>query len=1248
MRHLRLLLPYLGRHKASLIFGVLVILTLSGVTLTQPYLLRLTVDELEKGHFQPLFAGLIILGGFFQFGLGFLQRLLINRVGHLTEAALRRDFFKKCQELDRSFFDENSVGDLIVRSTSDITIQRNFINQLFANGFTAFFLVTLSLTLMFAQNWKLALIGIGLLPFLALAVNLARRRMQQPYQESQQQLGEISNRIQEVLASIRVIKAYTCEEKEAERYTTETQTYVQKTLQFARWSNLILPLVGLFIAAITGLLLWVGGHEITNGNLTIGQFIQFNAYLLLLTTPFVNIAGLINTGQQAATSMERLLHIFLLKPRITEPEQASQKAQGETSPKTSPQSLATTVEFKGVGLRFNDRWALRDIDFRIEAGKTVAVVGPTGSGKSLLAGLVGRVYDPQEGAVLLNDTNVQDWSLQKLRQQIGHVPQQSLLFSLSLYENIAFAKPEEATLEEVWQASRAARLSRDLPQIPGGLEAKVGEKGVTLSGGQKQRAAIARALLPQTPLVIMDDALSSVDARTQNQIAANLRTLTEQGKTLLIVTQRLALVKDADWIVVLDGGRIVDQGRHAELLERQGLYAQMYRHELATTGDTLLEDELDLASATFEPELAEAEETMPELKAEMQSDSEENTKNKKVKNSKKAKEERDEIAGSVYNRRSIYRLLGYLVRYRKILALVIPTVLITAGLELVGPLLSKIAIDEYITPGKLQGLELILALFGGAALGNFIFRYLRSNLMNRLGQYVIRDLRVELFQHLLKNSLKFFDRNSAGSLIGRLTSDMDAINDLLSNNLISIMADLLTLAAIVGTMFLLDWRLTLISLCVLPVLFVVSMVMQRILRRYWRIARRKYSVLVGYLAENYSGMLIVQLFNRQSTNFERFNTINDDYSRSNRLIIYINGGLMIPGIAFLASLANALLLFGGGTLFIQNSNQAGSTGVVTFGLLVAFLQYTERAFQPIRDLAERSMIFQAASASAERIFGLLDYQPEVTDPVQPQPLVEDNRQNWAEVRFDKVDFGYEAENPVLRDMSFKIRAGEKVAIVGPTGAGKTSLVSLLGRHYDVQSGRITIGGVDIRDVAQHDLRRHLALVLQDPVLLKGTVADNVRLGRSELSEEQIREACRYVGADSFIQELPGGYDYELQEGGTNLSAGQRQLISFARAIAYSPDAILILDEATSSVDTATETIIQKALEKLLKNRTALIIAHRLSTIRNVDRILVVERGRLVEQGNHQELLAKRGLYFQLCRNQLGVFDSQVQNSGYSG
>ena len=569
-----------------------------------------------------------------------------------------------------------------------------------------------------------------------------------------------------------------------------------------------------------------------------------------------------------------------------------------------------------------NRWVLRDINFGVEAGKTVAVVGSTGAGKSSLASLVGRVYDPTEGSVKLKGVDVRLLPLEELRSEIVYVPQETVLFSLALRENIAFGK-ETASDPEIHRATDLSRLAQDLPQIPGGLQAQIGERGVSMSGGQKQRTAIARALVPEASVLILDDSLSSVDARTQNQIAANLRTLSEQGRTTLIVTQRLTLVKEADWIVVLDQGKMVEQGTHTELLNRStGLYSRMYRREVEHSKNEWL-DEIALDSQPAGSRSAEAEVVTvgtPEKGQAHETSVLGNSATatavlEKPSKSRFADEEddEDEIVQGDYKGAKLTRLFSFLKPYRKRVILVVPITIVVAFLEMAGPLLTKIAIDNYITPNKLDGLGFLLFLFGAATLAIFVLRSTRGYLMQTLGQFVVRDLRVKLFSHLLHQSLGFFDRYPTGRLVSRLTSDMEAINDLLSQGASAVLADFAVLAVLIPTMLLLDWRLTLVILSVLPLQFVVTFFFRKIIRRAWRQARRRYSTMIGYMAENYSGMLTVQLFNRQRLNFRYFQELNDRYFQSNRFIVYANG-FFLPFVTFLGSVANALLLLVGGWL----------------------------------------------------------------------------------------------------------------------------------------------------------------------------------------------------------------------------------------------------------------------------------------------------------------------------------------------
>ncbi|HTD78942.1 MAG TPA: ABC transporter ATP-binding protein [Chloroflexota bacterium] len=505
----------------------------------------------------------------------------------------------------------------------------------------------------------------------------------------------------------------------------------------------------------------------------------------------------------------------------------------------------------------------------------------------------------------------------------------------------------------------------------------------------------------------------------------------------------------------------------------------------------------------------------------------------------------------------------------------------------------------------------------------------------QVGQRVMYDLRMQIFGRLQQLPLAFFDRNPVGRLMTRLTNDVDALNEMLTDGAVAIFGDIFTLLGIVGVLLWLNWRLALVTFVILPVLAVFMSFFRRAMRDSYRQVRTRLARLNAYIAENISGTQIVQLFNREQRNFAAFDALNLDYLGANlRSLFYF--ALFYPTVSVLSSVAIALIVwYGGGNVLAPAAG--GSRGVLpalTLGSLVAFLSYADRFFVPIRDLSEKYNILQGAMAASERIFGLLDEPETIVDPPEPVPLGEVR----GEVEFHNVWFSYNPDEWVLKDVSFAIKPGESVAIVGATGAGKTSLIALLSRFYDVQRGAILVDGHDVREVAQAALRRHIGVVLQDPFIFSGTIAGNIRLHEDSISDERVRAAARFVNADGFISELPQGYDTPVRERGAGLSVGQKQLLAFARAIAFNPEILLVLDEATSSVDTETEALIQDALARLMQGRTSIIIAHRLSTIRNVDRIIVLHKGRVVEQGTHEELLARAGIY----RN---LYELQYQSAG---
>ncbi len=578
--------------------------------------------------------------------------------------------------------------------------------------------------------------------------------------------------------------------------------------------------------------------------------------------------------------------------------------------------------------------------------------------------------------------------------------------------------------------------------------------------------------------------------------------------------------------------------------------------------------------------------------------------------------EEETIFGKAYDGRLVRRLVRYVRPYARG---VVAALLLLAGLtllELAGPVIIKLAIDDAIGRGDFAQLGQYALEYLAVVVGIFFLRYGQNYLLNRAGQLAMHDLRVELFAHMQGLSLAFFDRNPVGRLMTRLTNDVDALNELLTSGGLMILSDAITIVGIAVALLLLNWPLALITFLVIPPLLILTSVVRAGMRSSFRAVRIRLARVNATIAENISGIHVIQLFNRERTTYEHFDAINHDLLRAHlRGVLFF--AIFWPLVGVASAVTTGAIIWYGGAQVLQ--------GVLTVGSVVAFLQYVERFFQPIRDLSEKYNIMQQAMASSERIFQILDERPEVRDKSAPVSLARIR----GEIEFRNVWFAYEPGNWVLKNVSFHIAEGEKVAVVGATGAGKTSIISMVSRFYDVQRGQILVDGVDVRDVPQVELRRQVGVVLQDPFLFTGTIAHNIRLNEHQITDEQVRQAARYVHADDFIMRLPQGYDTPVRERGAGLSVGEKQLIAFARAVAFNPALLLVLDEATANVDTETEWLIQQALERLMEGRTSIVIAHRLSTIREVDRIIVLHKGQIVEEGTHDDLLQRNGIYARL-------------------
>ncbi len=592
----------------------------------------------------------------------------------------------------------------------------------------------------------------------------------------------------------------------------------------------------------------------------------------------------------------------------------------------------------------------------------------------------------------------------------------------------------------------------------------------------------------------------------------------------------------------------------------------------------------------------------------------------------------DEILGKAYDAGLMRRLLAYLRPYRVQAAIALAAIIMLSVLQLAQPYLMKVAIDRYIARGDLAGLNTIALLFLLVLLGSFVFEYTQTFITQMIGQRIMFDVRMQVYEHLQRLDLRFYDRNPVGRLMTRVTTDVDVLNDLFTSGLITVFGDIFLLAGIMVVLLVMNWKLALVTFSVLPLIALVTQWFRSNVRDSYRKVRVWVARINAYLQENISGMSTVQLFRREARNYARFDQINGGHRDANIASIFYYA-VFYPAIEVIGALATSLIIWYGGGRVMQNA--------LTLGSLVAFIQYSLRFFRPISDISEKFNLLQAAMASSERIFTLIDTPVAIQTPAVSTRAAEGR----GHILFDHVWFAYNDEDHVLRNVSFEVAPGERVAIVGATGAGKSTIVNLLLRFYDASRGRILVDGVDIREMELGGLRGLFSLVLQDVQLFSGTIATNIRLGNAEITEEQMRRAAGAVHASRFIDRLPAGFDTPVAERGATLSVGQKQLLSFARALAFDPQ-ILILDEATSSVDTETELLIRDALRILMAGRTTVAIAHRLSTIQNMDKILVLHKGEVRESGTHQQLLARRGIYYRLY--QLQYKDQETQMAGRAG
>jgi ATP-binding cassette subfamily B protein len=1178
-----------------------------------PLVQRQIIDDVIVTHRASIWplAGLLIVAAAVNFGGIYLRRYQGGRLSLDVQHDLRTELFDSLSRLDGARQDEMRTGQLVGRAISDLNMVQGLLSMVPVTlGNIVLFALTIGI--MVALSPVLALVTFAVAPALWVIALASRRKLFPASWDAQQQSGEVAGVVDEAIGGVRVVKGFGQEEQEQERLEAASTRLFASRLRMirltARYNPALTAIPSLGVVGVLALGGWLAIH----GSITLGTFLAFSAYLAQMTGPVRMLTYMVTLGQEARASVIRVFDIIDSRPAIADKPDAI-----ELPPD------ATGLSFDDVRFGYvPNEPVLRGLSLRVEPGETVAVVGASGSGKSTLALLLPRFYDPQAGSVRIGGHDVADVTRDSLRAAIGLVMEESFLFSDTVRANIAYGRPD-ATDEQVLTAARAAQADEFIARLPRGYDTVVGEQGLTLSGGQRQRVALARALVTDPRLLLLDDATSAIDPRLEAEIHAALRAVM-QGRTTLIIAHRRSTLNLADRIVVLDAGRVADSGTHAELEERCPLYRQLivsgeYDDEAVRTVEDVLDDRATAAAIASGagPVRRRAAATVaaaagpvtaafaslppsPELLAQV--------------DALAPATDTPDVAlaqARAGDRHFTLRRLLRPLAAALIIGLVLDGLDAVAGLAL--PALVRNGIDHGVQT-KVFGAIVLVSLVGLAiVLADWLVNRAETMVVGRNGERLLYTLRVKLFAQLQRLGLDFYEREMSGRILTRMTTDVDALSTFLQTGLVTMVSSVLTFFGVLAALLIINLRLGLAVLCIFPVLVVATLVFRSKSSRAYNESRERVAAVNADFAENVAGLRVTQAFRREQANRDRFGALSHAFLtsrlRAQRLI-----AIYFPFVQTLSTAAGAIVL-------VLATSQMHSGGLTT-GALIAYLLYIDMVFSPIQQLSQVFDGYQQAMVGLRRITDLL--RLDTSTPAPRRPVDAGRLRGGIELR--DMDFSYgSSEANALSGISLTIEPGETVALVGQTGAGKSTLVKLIARFYDATGGQVLVDGTDVRDYDLASYRHQLGIVPQESYLFAGTVRDSVAYARPDASDAEVEAAARATGAHDMIIRLPGGYAHEVAERGRNLSAGQRQLIALARAQLADP-AILLLDEATAALDLAAEAAVNHAISELTAARTTIVVAHRLTTAARADRIMVLDSGRIVEAGSHDELLAADGTY----------------------
>ena len=1249
---LRRLAGYCLRHRLDLLAAFGTALAGALVAVTVPLIIKHVIDLVSQPR-QPGLArasvapwvAMLIVAALVQYALTFGRRFTAGRLSLDVQYDLRADVFKALQRLDGAAQDALQTGQVVSRSISDVGLVQGLLSFLpMLTGNVLLFVI--SLVAMLWLSPLLTLVAFAIAPALWFVALASRRDLFPANWSAQQQSGELVGHIEAAVTGVRVVKGFGQEQREVLDLSRRARALFAHRMRVVR----LQAKYSAALTAVPGLgqigVLLLGGWLALHGQITLGTFLAFSTYLGQLIGPVQQVTALLTVGQQARAGVERVLEVIDSSPEVVDPPDARELPDGP------------------LGLRFNDvtfgytrsNPVLRGLDLTVAPGETVAIVGGAGSGKSTIAMLVPRFYDVHSGSLAIGGVDVRQLRLPQLRAAIGMVFEDSFLFSDTIAANIAYGRPD-ADRARIVAAAEAAEAAGFIAELPRGYDTLVGERGLTLSGGQRQRIALARALLTDPRIVLLDDATSAVDPRVEAEILATLRQLIH-GRTTVLVAHRRSTLSLADRIAVLEHGRVADVGTFDELMARCALFRLLLggpgedaegidagelttapvsspvvdgvttalwqpvaadpllapsasRHTAAGGGPMGGHGMFDAAPAT-EDLLAKVA-ALPPATGEPEVD-----------------ESSAQAADPAFGLR---RLLAPL---RLAFGLGIGLIGLDALLKLVLPSLIRTGIDSGVGEHRSQVLFTISAIALVVLLVDWVVSVAGQRLTGRTGERLLYTLRVKAFAQLQRLGLDYYERELGGRIMTRMTTDVDALSNFLQTGLATALISVLTLVGVLIALLVLDAELALVLVVVLPILVAATVVFRRLAVPAYVEARERVSTVNAQFQENVAGVRVAQVFSREKHNTRTFLGAARSY-RDSRLRAQTYIAAYFPFVQLLADLSGAAVLAFGAHRLAHGSLSAGS--------LIAFFLYLDAFFSPVQQLSQVFDGYQQASVGVSRLADLLRTPTSTPQPARPEPVPALR----GELTLTDVDFAYQATtHPAVTGINLHIPAGQSVALVGQTGAGKSTLVKLIARFYDPTAGAVEADGRDLRRLDLAAYRGHLGYVPQEAYLSPGTIRDAIAYGRPQATDAEVERAARAVGAHQMVATLSGGYLHQVGERGRNLSAGQRQLIALARAELVEPD-ILLLDEATAALDLASEALVTEATRRLSRHRTTVTVAHRLTTAARADRIVVLDGGRIVEDGNHQALLAANGSYARLWRSyQDGSVVGDAEVAGIAG